>query len=161
MFSLLDEHYNNIKALDVLNQGLFQLQMGEKETVSEWEVCLLRHLQILMASFLECCPPDHIAELKQDCFYGGLPKQFKAVVAYCKASGNVKMYSDYLRVAQEAEKEETVEPAHGQYQQALHDKLLSSMEPQRQPTSCDPFCTGGTSGEGECQQGGMHQQQIP
>ena len=33
---ILDEHYNNVKALDALNLELFQLQMGEKETVLEW-----------------------------------------------------------------------------------------------------------------------------
>ena len=31
--TMLDEHYNNVKALDALNQELFQMQMGEKETV--------------------------------------------------------------------------------------------------------------------------------
>ena len=45
-------------------------------------------LQILMASFPECFPPDHVAELKHDCFYGGLPKWFKAMVVYLKASSN-------------------------------------------------------------------------
>ena len=35
---ILDEHYNNVKALDALNQELFQLCMGEKETVSDWGV---------------------------------------------------------------------------------------------------------------------------
>ena len=29
---ILDEHYNNVKAHDVLNQELFQLQMADKET---------------------------------------------------------------------------------------------------------------------------------
>ena len=71
---ILDEHYNNVKALDVLNQELFQLQMADKETVSDWGVHLSRHLQILAASFPDCFPPDHVAELKRDCFYGGLPK---------------------------------------------------------------------------------------
>ena len=33
VLTILDEHYNNVKALDVLNQELFQLCMGEKETV--------------------------------------------------------------------------------------------------------------------------------
>ena len=47
---ILDEHYNNVKELDVLNQELFQLQMADKETVSDWGVCLSRHLQILAAS---------------------------------------------------------------------------------------------------------------
>ena len=29
VLTILDEHYNNVKALDALNQGLFQLHMGE------------------------------------------------------------------------------------------------------------------------------------
>ena len=59
-------------------------------------VHLLRHLQIFTALFLEHFPPDHIAELKHDLFYGGLSKWFKVMVAYLKASGNEKTYSDYL-----------------------------------------------------------------
>ena len=72
--TILDEHYNNMKALDALNQELFQMRMADKETVSDWGVCLSRHLQILAASFPDCFPPDCIAELKRDHFYGGLPK---------------------------------------------------------------------------------------
>ena len=47
ILNILDEDYNNIKDLDVLNQELFQMHMGEKETMLDWGVCLLRHLQIL------------------------------------------------------------------------------------------------------------------
>ena len=64
--------------------------------VSDWGVCLSRHLQILTASFPECFPPDCVAELKCDHFYSGLPKWLKAMVAYLKASANEKTYSDYL-----------------------------------------------------------------
>ena len=32
---ILDEHYNNVKALDALNQELFQMRMADKETVSD------------------------------------------------------------------------------------------------------------------------------
>ena len=71
---ILDEHYNNAKALDVLNQELFQLQMTDKDTVLDWGVHLSRHLQILAASFPDHFPLDHVAELKRDCFYSGLPK---------------------------------------------------------------------------------------
>ena len=35
ILTILDEHYNNVKALDALNQELFQLCTGEKETVSD------------------------------------------------------------------------------------------------------------------------------
>ena len=36
VLTILDEHYNNVKALDALNQELFQLNMGEKEIVWTW-----------------------------------------------------------------------------------------------------------------------------
>ena len=74
MLMILDKHYNNVKALDALNQELFQLQMADKETVSDWGVCLSRHLQILAASFPDCFPLEHVVELKRDHFYSGLPK---------------------------------------------------------------------------------------
>ena len=34
VLTILDEHYNNVKALDALNQELFQLRRADKETVS-------------------------------------------------------------------------------------------------------------------------------
>ena len=58
VLTILDEHYNNMKALDALNQELFQLWMADKETVSDWGINLLRHLQVLVASFPDHFPPD-------------------------------------------------------------------------------------------------------
>ena len=40
---ILDKHYNNVKALDALNQELFQMRMADKEAVLDWGVCLSRH----------------------------------------------------------------------------------------------------------------------
>ena len=59
VLTILDEHYNNVKALDILNQELIQLWVADKETVSGWGVCLLRHLQVLAASF-----PNHLPLIK-------------------------------------------------------------------------------------------------
>ena len=59
VLTILDRHYNNVKVLDVLNQKLFQLQMADKETVSDWDVCHSRHVQILAASF-----PDHFPQIE-------------------------------------------------------------------------------------------------
>ena len=98
MIAVLDEHCS-VKALDALNQELFQVQMANREMVSDWGVCLLRHLQILAASFPERFLPDQVPELKQDCFYSGLPKWLKAMVAYLKATANKKTYSGYLQAA--------------------------------------------------------------
>ena len=109
VLTILDEHYNNVKALDALNQELFQMRMADKETVLDWGVCLSQHLQILVASFPTNFPQEHVAELKRDHFYGRLPKRLKAMVAYLKAGPQVRTYSDYLRATREAEKEDTIE----------------------------------------------------
>ena len=113
VLTILDEHYNNVKALDTLNQELFQLWMVDKETVLDWGVHLSRHLQVLAASFPDHFPPDWVADLKRDHFYGRLPKQLKAMVAYLKVGPKVRTYSDYLRAAWEAEKEDSIELPQG------------------------------------------------
>ena len=62
VLTILDEHYNNMKALDALNQELFQLWMADKETILDWGVCLSRHLQVLAASFPDHLPPNCVAK---------------------------------------------------------------------------------------------------
>ena len=109
VLTILDEHCNNMKVLDVLNQELFQLQMVGKETMLDWGIHLSRHLQVLATSFPNCFPPDHVAELKRSCFCGRLPKQLKAMVAYLKVGPQVRTYSDYLRATREAEEEDLIE----------------------------------------------------
>ena len=109
VLTILDEHYNNVKVLDALNQELFQMRMADKETVLDWGVHLSRHLQILAASFPDHFHPDCIAKLKRDHFYGRIPKRLKAMVAYLKVGPQVRTYSDYLRAAREAEKENLIE----------------------------------------------------
>ena len=73
VLTVLDEHYNNVKALDALNQELFQMRMADKETVSDWGVRLFRHLQILAASFPDHFPPGCVAKLKRDHFLRRTP----------------------------------------------------------------------------------------
>ena len=109
VLTILDEHYNNVKVLDILNQELFQLWMVDEETVLDRGIQLSRHLQVLPVSFPDHFPPDHVAELKRDCFYGRLPKWLKAMVAYLKVGPQVRTYSDYLRATREAEKEDLIE----------------------------------------------------
>ena len=140
VLAMLDEHYNNVKALDVLNQELFQLWMGE-ETVSEWGVHLSRHLQILTASFLESFVPDHIPKVKHYCFYSEMPKQFKAMVAFLKASSNEKMYPDYLWVACEAKKEEVMEPSCNSPTASMSKSTTMSFFPLQRLKGSQPVAT--------------------
>ena len=66
MLTILDKHYNNVKALDALNQELFQLQMADKETMIRLgHLHFLRHLQVLAASFPDCFPPDLCGRVKE------------------------------------------------------------------------------------------------
>ena len=109
VLTILDKHYNNVKALDALNQELFQMRMADKETVLDLDVCLSQHLQILVASFPDQFPLERVAELKRDQFYGGLPKRLKVMVAYLKVGPQVRTYSDYLRATRKAEKEDSIE----------------------------------------------------
>ena len=85
VLNTLDEHYNNVKALDVLNKKLFQMHMGEKETVSDWGCALIE-------TPADSCgiiprmhfPLDQVVKLKQWSLlqwnpqmaqsHGGLPK---------------------------------------------------------------------------------------
>ena len=60
-----------------------------------------------------------LAELKQDQFYGGLPKRLKAMVTYLKANLHEKTYSDYLLAAREKEKEESMELSQNPQSQAI------------------------------------------
>ena len=57
VLTILDEHYDNMKALDAMNKELFQVWMVDKETVSDWGICLSRHLQVLATSFPDCFSP--------------------------------------------------------------------------------------------------------
>ena len=113
VLTILDEHYNNVKALDALNQELFQLRMADKETLSDQGICLSRHLQVLAVFFPDHFPPNWVAKLKIDHFYGGLPKCLKVMVAYLKAGPQVWTYSDYLKAPWEAEKDDSMELPRG------------------------------------------------
>ena len=52
VLTILDEHYNNVKVLDALNQELFQLWMVDKETVSR-----LGHLPYKASPGFSCFLP--------------------------------------------------------------------------------------------------------
>ena len=116
---ILDDHYNNVKALDALNLELFQLWMADKETMSDWAPAYWDTFKSWLLLSLTVSLPDCVVELKQDCFYGRFPKRLKAMVAYLKASPHEKTYSDYLQTAREAEKEESMELSWNSWSQVL------------------------------------------
>ena len=118
------------------------MRMADKETVLDWGIYLSRHLQILAASFPDCFPPDNIAKLKTNHFYGGLPKHLKAMVAYLKAGPQVRTYSDYLRATREAEEEDLIELSQTpktQVTDGLSKPRATSFFPLRKLKGSQPF----------------------
>ena len=79
-----------------LEPGAFPTMNGQQRNGVRLGVHLWRHLQILVALFPEMFPPDHIAELKWDHFYGGLPKWLKAMVAYLKVTTNENRHTQTI-----------------------------------------------------------------
>ena len=104
ILTILDKHYNNVKAFDSLNQELFQLHMGEKRD------------SVQLGSVSIKTPTDSWNAFSQTALLNGsaIPKWLKAMVASLKASVNEKTYSDYLWVVREVEKEKAMEPSHSQ-----------------------------------------------
>ena len=124
-----------------MDQEFFQLCMSDKETVSDWGLCLSRYLQVLVASFPECFPLDCIAEFKCNCFYSVLPKWLKAMVVFLKASTNEKIYSDYLQAMRETEKEEAMEPSHNQMADNQTKPQVTSFFPLQKLKGSQPIKT--------------------
>ena len=77
VLTILDEHYNNVKALDALNQELFQMRMADKETVLDWGVHLSRHLQILAASLPRPFSPRMYCQTEEGSFLWRTPKMIE------------------------------------------------------------------------------------
>ena len=110
ILTILDEHYNNVKALDALNQELFQMRMADKETMCQIGASASPNIyRYWQHPFQIDSHRDHVAKLKRDRFNGRLPKRLKAMVAYLKAGPQVRTYSDYLRATREAKKEDSID----------------------------------------------------
>ena len=114
---------------------------GQKRDSVRLGVHLSRHLQVLVASFPDRFWPDQMAELKWDCFYGGLPKLLKPMVAYLKATPGEKTYSDYLHGAWEAEKEEAMEPSCAHTVDSMGKPKMTSFFPLRKLKETQPTKT--------------------
>ena len=142
VLTILDEHYNNVKTLDALNQELFQMRMPTRRQCQIGVFTSPDTLQILAAYFPDHFPPKHVAELKRDHFYGRLPKRLKAMVAYLKAGPQVRTYSDYLRATREAEKEDSIELSRTSRNQTMDSPSkprTTSFFPLRKLKGSQPF----------------------
>ena len=67
---MLDEHYGVIMMF--LSKELYCLKQGSSKNVDEFGVHLLQQVQILQSEYPVRIHPEHMEEMKCNCFYEGL-----------------------------------------------------------------------------------------
>ena len=124
VLTILDEYYNNVKVLDALNQELLQLQMADKETISDWGICLSRHLQVLATScFQNASLLTMWLSWNVTTFMVGYPNILKPWWPTSRPAHRKGTYSNYLWVTREAEKEDSRELSQSPLSQATDNTV--------------------------------------
>ena len=72
ILKLLDKHYGVVMTFDALSKELYSLKQGLSENIAEFGVHLLQQVQILQSEYPRRIQPEHMEEMKHDCFYEGL-----------------------------------------------------------------------------------------
>ena len=66
---MLDEHYGIV-------MELYSLKQGSGENVAEFGVCLSQQFQVLQMEYPWRIQPEHVEDMKWDCFYEGLNPEY-------------------------------------------------------------------------------------
>ena len=101
---MLDEHYGVIMTFNGFSKELYSLKQGLDENVVEFRVCLLQQVQILKSEHRGRIQPEHIEEMKHDCFYEGLNPEYQWMLAHKVDSEHPTSYSDLLLATQKLER---------------------------------------------------------
>ena len=104
MLQMLDKHYGVIMAFNTLSKELYSLKQGLGEEIAEFGVCLSQQVQILQLEYTGKIWPEHMVEMKHDCFYEGLNPEYCHMLAYKVDGENPDDYSDLLLATQKLER---------------------------------------------------------
>ena len=104
VISVLDEHYSNVKAMGTLNQEFFQLWMANKETVSDCGYACQGTSKSLWPHSWKGSHQTKLLNWIETTSTVGYLSSWRWWWPTLKATSNEKTYSDYLQVAQEAER---------------------------------------------------------
>ena len=63
--------------LDTLSKELYSLKQGSSENIAEFAVCLLQQVQILQLEYQGRIQPEHLEEMKHNCFYEGPNPEYR------------------------------------------------------------------------------------
>ena len=73
----LDEHYGIVMMFNSLSKELYSIKQGSGDNVAKFQVHLSWQVQILQLEYLERIQPEHVDEMKHDCFYEGLNSEYQ------------------------------------------------------------------------------------
>ena len=65
---MLDEHYGFIMTFNALSKELYSLKQGLSESIAEFVIHILQQVQILQSEYPGRIQPEHVEEMKHDCF---------------------------------------------------------------------------------------------
>ena len=72
VLQMLDEHYSVVMMFNALRKELYSLKQDLSENVAEFGVCLSQQVQILKSEHPGRIQPEHLEEMRPDCFCEGL-----------------------------------------------------------------------------------------
>ena len=87
-----------------LSNELYSLKQGSGENVAKFGVHLLQQVQILQLEYPGRIQPEHIEEMKHDCFYEGLNPEYWQMLVHKVDGEYPASYSDLLLAAQMLER---------------------------------------------------------
>ena len=96
MLQMLDEHYGFEMMFHTLSKELYSLKQGLGEKVAEFEVHLSQQVEILQSEYPGRIWPEHMEEMKYDCFYEGLNPEYQHMLAHKVDGENPVGYSNLL-----------------------------------------------------------------
>ena len=104
VLQMLDEHYGIEMMFNALCKELYSLKQGSGENVTEFWVHLSQQVQILQSEYLGRIQPEHIEEMKWNCFYEFLNTKCRQMLAH-KVDGKIPAgYSDLLLATQKLDR---------------------------------------------------------
>ena len=95
----LDEHYSVVIVFNSLSKEFYSLKQGVGENVAEFRVHLSHQVQILQSKYQGRILPEHMEEIKCDCFCEGFNPEYHQMLVHKVDSENPAGYSDLLLAA--------------------------------------------------------------
>ena len=76
VLQMLDKYYGVIMMFGALSRELYSLEQGSRKNIAECGAHLLQQIQLCQSECPGRIQPEHVEEMKHDCFYEGLNPEY-------------------------------------------------------------------------------------